>query len=73
MNQTWSKFKSKIKELKREQKEELLKELHETLISEYTKAHRGGNVKTMNIRLLRKQIAYLKTILHYEGFNYNPR
>jgi ribosomal protein L29 len=73
MNQTWSKFKSKIKDLKREEKEALLKELHEVLIAEYTKAHRGGNVKTMNIRLLRKQIAYLKTIMNQKGFNYNPR
>jgi len=73
MNQTWSKFKSKIKELKKEQKEELLKELHETLMYESTLASRGGNVKTVNLRLLQKQIAYMKTILHHEGFGYNPR
>lgn len=57
----------------KEQKEDFLKELHNTYIIEYIKAHRGGNVKTVNLRLIRKQIAYLKTILHYEGFSYNPR
>jgi ribosomal protein L29 len=73
MKHTWNTFKSKIKDMTKEQKEDFLKELHNTYIIEYTKAHRGGNVKTVNLRLIRKQIAYLKTILHYEGFSYNPR
>lgn len=73
MKHTWNTFKAKIKDMTKEQKYDLLEELHETLIAERTRASRGGNVKTVNLRLLRKQIAYLKTILHYEGFNYNPR
>jgi len=70
---TWNIFKSKVKDMTREQKEETLKELHETLMYESTLASRGGNVKTKNLHLIRKQIAYLKTILHCEGFHYNPR
>jgi ribosomal protein L29 len=73
MKHTWNTFKSKIKDMTKEQKEDFLKELHNTYIIEYTKAHRGGNVKTVNLRLIRKQIAYLKTILNYKGFSYNPR
>lgn len=71
MRHTLNKFKDTIRNMTKEEKEQLLADLKLTLMTERSKCAKGGS--SMNIRLLRRQIAMVKTELNYKGFHYVPR
>ena len=71
MKHTWNEFRSKIKEMNQEEKENMLKQLHDDLI--FAKTRRYHESDTMRCRMLRKRIAYLKTVMGVKGFSYTPR
>ena len=71
MNHTWNKFKAEVSEMDDEAKRELLKQLQADLMYSYNRRFQDSN--TMKCKLLRKQIAYVKTALNVKGFSYNPR
>lgn len=68
---TWNTLKRKVSNMTTEQKEEFLKELQATYMTERTKAQK--QLQEKDIRLLRRQIAFMKTVLHQPGYHYHPR
>lgn len=68
---TWNNFKRKLKEMTDEEKRTFLKDLQAEYMTERTLTKRG--LDHSNVRLLRKKIACIKTILHEPGFHYDPR
>jgi ribosomal protein L29 len=71
MKHTWNTFKASINEMSDSEKRDLLKQLHADLMYSYTRRFQDQNM--MKCKLLRKQIAYIKTALNEKGFSYNPR
>lgn len=71
LKHTWGNFKSLVKTLSVEQKKELLNDLRNELIVSKTRKHTEPDFH--KCRMLRKKIAYMKTILNYKGFSYHPR
>lgn len=67
----WSNFKRKINDMNQTEKQDFLKQLHDELI--YARTRRFQTQNSMRCRTLRKQIAYLKTIMGVKGFSYMPR
>lgn len=58
---TWNRFKNEINAMSKEEQEEYLKELNADLM--FAKTRRFQNADTMNLRMLKKKIACLKTKL----------
>jgi ribosomal protein L29 len=57
--------------MKDAEKREFLKQLQAEYMIEKTRLARNFNdVKT---KLLRREIAYMKTVLHEQGYHYHPR
>ena len=72
MNQyIWNNFKTKIRNMNKEEQEKLLKELQADLM--YSKTRRFQEINSMRIKMLKRKIACLKTIMGVKGFGYNPR
>ena len=71
MKHTWNVFKSQIKNMKHDERKELLKQLQKDLM--WCKTRRYHEQNTGRIKLLRRQIACLKTVMNVKGFGYNPR
>jgi len=71
MKHTWNKFKANVNAMSDEEKREEIKKLHAELMYSYTRRFQDTN--PMKCRMLRKQIAYLKSSLNVKGFSYNPR
>lgn len=68
---TLNNFKQKIKAMDREEQKQELLELRKTLMEAKTKAQKGEHGP--NVRLVKHQIAILKTVMNEKGFHYNPR
>jgi len=68
---TWNVFKDKVKDMDVKEKKEFLKELQLEHMEAYARKFQSPDVA--RIRMLRKKIAYMKTILHMKGFHYRPR
>ena len=70
---TWNVFKDKVKDLNDAEKQELLTEIQLSLMKERTELEKSGTEVSDHRRLYRKQIAYLKTVMHVKGFHYHAR
>lgn len=68
---TWNEFKSKVSEMNAEEKKDFLRELQLEHMEAYARKFQSPDVA--KIRMLRKKIAYMKTILHMKGYSYKPR
>jgi len=68
---TLNNFKRKIKDMDKEEQKQTLSELRQTLMEAKTKAQKGEFGP--NVRLVRHQIAILKTVMNERGYGYNPR
>ena len=71
MKHTLNNFKSSVREMDRDEQKKLLDDLRLTLMRERTIAEKGGG--SLNLGLIRRQIAIVKTIMGEKGFHYNPR
>ena len=61
MRHTINNFKQELKEMDKKELQELLDELQQTRMMEYTRAVRGES--SLDIRLIKKQIAIIKTVM----------
>jgi len=68
---TWNVFKDKVKDMDVKEKKEFLKELQLEHMEAYARKFQSPDVA--RIRMLRKKIAYMKTILNMKGYHYHPR
>ena len=71
MRHTLNNFRTDVRNMTREEQIEKLNEIRVTLITETSKAKKGG--EHSDIRLLRKEIAIIRTIMKEKGFHYNSR
>ena len=58
---TWNTFRTEIRNMNKDEKEDYLKQLNADLM--YAKTRRFQNPNSMNVRMLKKKIACLKTDL----------
>ena len=70
---TWNTFRAKVKDMNDKEKREFISELHLELMKERVDIKKAPTGVSNHIRLYRKQIAYLKTMLNVKGFHYKPR
>jgi len=68
---TWNNFKSSVASMSDVRKKEFLTELQAEYMTE--KSRRAQQHTNTNVKILRRKIAYMKTILHEPGYHYNPR
>lgn len=74
MSNTKNEFKNRVLKMTVQERQELLKELQADLMMSRTKAKKAPlTPRDKNVWLLRKQIAFLKSVLKYKGMHYNPR
>ena len=71
MKHTWNIFKANVNSMNDAEKRTFLKQLQAELMYSYTRRFQDPN--PMQCKLLRKQIAYIKTALNVKGFSYRPR
>lgn len=71
MKHTWNVFKDEVNAMTEQEKKDLLTDLRTELI--VAKQRRFENDNSMLIHNLKREIAYLKTVLHVKGFHFNPR
>ena len=69
----WNEFKNKVKGMSTEEKKDLLNDLRAELMVARMEAKKGAGGNMNRPKSLRKQIAYVKTVLNYKGYSYNPR
>jgi len=68
---TWNNFKRKVMQMTDEEKREFLETVRTEYMRERTLMKRGMEAK--NLPMYRRQIAYIKTLLHMPGYHYHPR
>lgn len=68
---SWNKFKQQVSSMTDAEKQDMVKELHIVLMAEIVKAKQS--LSHMDCGFIRKQIAFLKTVLNNPGYHYNPR
>lgn len=69
MRHTWNVFKNEVKNMSIAERKDLLKDLHSQLMSSYVRRH--ADMDKSRCWILRRKIAFLKTVLNYKGFSYN--
>jgi len=73
MKHMWNEFKNKVNGMSDSEKREFLDDIRSELMSARMEAKKGAGGNMNRPRTLRKQVAYIKTVLNYKGFRYNPR
>lgn len=68
---TWNNFKKSVSAMTDVEKRDFLEKLKIDYMLE--KSKKAQHNPQTQVKILRRQIAYMKTILHEQGYHYNPR
>jgi ribosomal protein L29 len=68
---TWNNFKAKVLRMTPQEQKEFLSQLQQEYMTERTKTKRGLDAN--NLKLYRRQIAFIKTLMNIPGYHYHPR